>query len=62
MKGTKEGPVVAKGKPDDSLLVKAIERQPGAKAMPPKNPLPKDSVNDIRTWIQNGAAGPTAKS
>lgn len=53
-----EMPLVIPGDPNNSLLIKSIERRPGAKAMPPRRfpALSSDEIQIIRTWIQNGAA------
>ncbi|HEX4351431.1 MAG TPA: PQQ-binding-like beta-propeller repeat protein [Polyangiales bacterium] len=42
--------------PDDSLLVKKLENtQPCGTSMPPGGMLSSDQIQQVRTWIQNGA-------
>jgi hypothetical protein len=54
--GTKEDPI-APGKPDDSYIVTVLTAT-DKKRMPPKDsgdPLPKDKIELIERWIQEGA-------
>jgi WD40 repeat protein len=54
--GSKEDPVVA-GKPGESLIIDLLTRK-GAGRMPPREagePLPKEKVDIIARWIQEGA-------
>src|SRR6059058_2042734 len=44
LKGGDSGPAVVVGKPDASLLVKAVRRHKDVEAMPPDKPLPGASV------------------
>jgi mono/diheme cytochrome c family protein len=55
MKGGREGAVVVAGDPDGSLLIKAVRRAPGAKAMPPRAALPPDQVKILEKWVKDGA-------
>jgi mono/diheme cytochrome c family protein len=56
-KGGESGPVIASGKPDDSLLVEMISGE--KPAMPQKAPpLPAEDVAAIRQWIAAGAEWP----
>src|SRR5438034_9407222 len=55
LKGGKRGPALVPGKPDDSLLYRAVTRQ-GELQMPPgKQALPPDEVARLRAWIEAGA-------
>lgn len=56
-KGGDSGPAVIPGKPDESLLVKAIEHSDFE--MPPSEELPAHQINAIRKWILDGAHWPT---
>lgn len=56
--GGDSGPAVVPGKPAESLLLKAIKRLPGVKAMPPKNALSAKDVAAIENWILQGAHDP----
>ena len=61
--GGESGPAVVPGRPDESLLIRAIERQPDVSAMPPEKEkaLRPDQVVDFVTWVKAGAVWP-AKS
>lgn len=58
VKGGDSGAAISPGKPDESLLIKAISGADDDLKMPPENPLTKTSVDDFRRWIQDGAAWP----
>ncbi|MHA3773430.1 DUF1549 domain-containing protein [Verrucomicrobiota bacterium sgz303538] len=50
LKGSEDGPVLKPGKPDESLLIAALE--PGADPhMPPKKQLGKEDVTKLRAWV-----------
>jgi hypothetical protein len=51
LRGGKSGPVIARGRPDESLLWEKVE----ADEMPPKSPLPSGEKAAIRNWIAAGA-------
>lgn len=53
VRGGENGPVIAAGKPDESLLWKRIS----ADEMPPEDPLPAEEKALLRSWIASGAAG-----
>jgi len=57
--GGDSGPAINLGKPDESLLIKAIEYN--GLEMPPSMTLSKQIVDDIRHWISDGAKWPTTK-
>ncbi|MCM8533372.1 MAG: DUF1553 domain-containing protein [Lentisphaeraceae bacterium] len=48
------------GQPDNSFIIEAIKRLDEDFAMPPKNPLPKDKIKTLETWIRMGAPMPAA--
>src|SRR5262245_44859059 len=52
LKGGDSGPAIVPGKPDESLLIKAIRRHPDVSAMPPTKPLPAASVNALEEWVK----------
>jgi hypothetical protein len=58
LKGGDSGPAFIVGKPDDSLVVKAVRRHPDVSAMPPTGPLPEKDVAAIQDWIRHGAVWP----
>jgi hypothetical protein len=54
-KGGSGGPVVVAGRASASRLLKAITAENAEERMPPDNdPLPKDQIATIRTWIDSG--------
>ena len=55
--GGDSGPAITLGKPDESLLIEAIEYN--GFEMPPSAALPQQIVDDIRHWISDGAKWPT---
>ncbi len=65
LKGGESGPAIVPGKPEESLLIKAIQRQADVSAMPPEKDkaLRADQVAAFVAWIKAGAVWPakTAK-
>lgn len=55
MKGGEEGPVVVAGKPDDSILIKAIKGAPGARKMPPGGAMSAADIKTVEDWVKDGA-------
>ncbi|MCS7044753.1 MAG: PSD1 and planctomycete cytochrome C domain-containing protein [Gemmataceae bacterium] len=51
------GPLVVPGLPDKSALIRAL-RHEGEIKMPPKGKLAPGQIDDIATWIRQGAAWP----
>ena len=58
MRGGSMGAVLVKGKPGESLLVRAIEYRDRDLQMPPANKLAKEEIESIRRWISMGAPDP----
>src|SRR4029079_17357951 len=58
-KGGETGPAIVPGKPDESLLIKAIRHEDGME-MPPKKPLPETAIADLVKWVEMGAPDPRA--
>jgi hypothetical protein len=56
--GGDSGPAVIPGKPDESLLLKAIRGQGGLKQMPPDKPLTEAELATVVKWITDGATDP----
>ncbi len=56
-RGGDSGPSIVPGKPDESLLYRAL-RYDGRVKMPPTGKLPDAVVADFRRWIAEGAADP----
>ncbi len=65
LKGGESGPAIIAGKPDESLLIRALRREADVSAMPPEKDktLRADQVADFVKWIRDGAVWPetTAK-
>ncbi|HYG78081.1 MAG TPA: PSD1 and planctomycete cytochrome C domain-containing protein [Planctomycetota bacterium] len=61
--GGNTGPAIEPGKPEASLIVKAIRRTDPDLSMPPKKPpMPEGAIQDIERWIREGAAYPARLS
>ncbi len=65
LKGSASGTAIVPGQPEESLLIRAIQRQEGVSAMPPEKEkaLKPNQVADFIAWIKAGAVWPakTAK-
>ncbi len=57
LEGGDSGPAVIPGKPEESLLYRAVLRQ-GDLQMPPEDPLKPHEIDWLRQWIEGGAAWP----
>ncbi len=55
LKGGKRGPALVPGKPDDSLLYRAVARHGDLQMPPGKQALPPGEVARLRAWIEAGA-------
>ena len=60
-KGGDSGAAVVPGKPDESLLIKAIRYNDESVKMPPKGKLPASVIADFETWVKQGAPDPREK-
>ena len=62
MTGGESGPSIVPGKPDESLLIKAISRHDDVSAMPPekKDALRPEQVAAFKQWILQGANWPAS--
>ena len=56
--GGRKGPAVVPGKPEDSLLIKAITHADGAPKMPPDAKLEPEEIAILTRWIAEGAVWP----
>lgn len=56
--GGERGPAVIPGRPDQSLLVKAVRYRDEALQMPPKQKLSKSEIAILVRWVQIGAPDP----
>lgn len=57
LQGGDSGPAVIPGKPEESLLYRAVLRR-GDLQMPPEDPLKPQEIDWIRQWIEEGAEWP----
>jgi Protein of unknown function (DUF1553)/Protein of unknown function (DUF1549)/Planctomycete cytochrome C len=60
LKGGTSGPVVVPGKPEASLLIKAVLHTDPDLKMPPKERLTTRQVADLTDWVRMGAPFPEA--
>ncbi len=60
LEGGDSGPAIVLGNPEESLLVRAIQRQEDVSAMPPGKDrgLRADQVADFVSWVRSGAMWP----
>src|SRR5215207_5014196 len=56
--GGDSGPAIQPGKPDASLLIKAIHGKDGLVQMPPKGQLTDREIAILTKWVQDGAIDP----
>ena len=56
--GGDSGPAIVPGRPDESLLLRAIRYRDEDLQMPPKGKLPDAVVADFEAWIRMGAPDP----
>jgi len=61
VKGGDSGKVIVPGKPEESLLIRMVERDPDHEPMPPKTSLGKEQVEDLREWVKRGALDPRSE-
>jgi cytochrome c553 len=59
-RGGASGPPVRPGRPDESLLVRAV-RHDGDIKMPPNKKLKSQEIDDLALWVKAGAVWPEAK-
>lgn len=57
-KGGETGPAIVPGKPEQSLLIKAVRHVDEDLQMPPKKKLPAAVIADLEKWVAMGAPDP----
>src|SRR5262249_49761340 len=57
-KGGESGPAIVPGKPDESLLIKAVRYVDKDLRMPPKEKLSAAEIADLVGWVKMGAPDP----
>jgi hypothetical protein len=60
MKGGDAGPAIVPGKPEESLLLKAVSWADLDLQMPPKKKLSERELNVLTAWVRRGAHDPRA--
>lgn len=58
--GGASGALVVPGKPDQSLLIRAIRYHDSKLKMPPSGAIPKHQIDDLIAWVGDGAVVPKA--
>jgi len=56
--GGDTGPAIVPGKPEESLLIKAVKQEDEAFKMPPEGRLTERQIADLEQWIAKGAVFP----
>jgi hypothetical protein len=54
LKGGDSGPAAVPGKPEESLIIQAVDQKHGDLKMPPKGKLSEPSVEMLRRWVAAG--------
>ena len=63
LKGGDSGPAIVPGKPDESLLIKAVRQEPGAPKMPKsKSKLRPEEIDALVEWVKAGAPWPASSA
>ncbi|OAI51363.1 hypothetical protein AYO44_00715 [Planctomycetaceae bacterium SCGC AG-212-F19] len=62
MKGGSSGAVLVPGKPDASLLIKAVRYDDSDMKMPPKAKLSAAEIADLESWVKMGAPDPRTQT
>lgn len=57
-KGGESGPAIVPGRPEASLLIKAVSHVEKDLKMPPKNMLPQTEIALLTDWVRQGAPDP----
>ena len=60
--GGETGPAVVPGKPEESLILRALAHTEDFAKMPPKQKLPTAVIADFRHWVEMGAPDPRDSS
>ena len=60
--GGERGPAIVPGKPDASLIIKAVSRTDPDLKMPPEDPLSAGQVAILKRWIALGAPWPAGEA
>ena len=55
IKGGNSGPAIVPGKPEESLLIRAVAQTHERLKMPPQGKLSDEQIADLKTWVEGGA-------
>ncbi|GIX04474.1 MAG: hypothetical protein KatS3mg114_0343 [Planctomycetaceae bacterium] len=58
LRGGDSGPAVVPGKPEESLLIEAVNYDPQGYQMPPTGKLSDEQIGKLTVWVQQGAFWP----
>lgn len=58
VRGGESGPAISLDVPEQSLLLRALRREPDVSAMPPEQPLPAETIAAFAAWLAQGAVWP----
>jgi uncharacterized protein DUF1553/uncharacterized protein DUF1549/cytochrome c len=58
LKGGESGPALVPGKPEESLIIKAVRRLDKDLSMPPKQELTAQQIENFIAWVKMGAPDP----
>jgi hypothetical protein len=61
LRGGDTGPAIVPGKPEESLLIKAVRYHDDSPQMPPKGQLKADDLAALTQWVKLGAPWPKLK-
>lgn len=61
LKGGKSGPAIVPGKPEESLLIRAVRQTEEKLKMPMGSKLKEQEISDLAEWIKAGAPWPQSK-
>jgi hypothetical protein len=62
LRGGESGPAIVPGKPNDSLLIKAIRHTDPDLKMPENGKLPAEVIADFEQWVAMGAPDPRTRT
>jgi mono/diheme cytochrome c family protein len=60
LQGGERGPALVPGRPDQSLLLRAVRQSDDDLKMPPSKKLPRRQIEDLEAWIKGGAHWPAS--
>src|SRR5579863_2546476 len=62
LKGGNSGPAILPGKPEESLLIQAVSQTHERLKMPPQGKLKDEEIEDLKSWVREGAVWPETKA